>query len=434
MKPLLMMAFAMMLLTACEKTVLPENENPTGGIGLTAGTAKLNLSARASGDIENEEITEGRVYVFNQEGSCVQVLTMNEENQQFSAQLPAGQYTLYVVGGDDLTRFALPSREEATPTSVITRLQGKVMDDLMMASAVVNLAEGEDLNQNIELQHKVICLDDIEIRQVPETATKVEVTFSPLYSAICLNGSFPDTPTESYTITLTKQADGTTWKATPDQMLFPSKGQPTVKVTISSSSNVLAYSYTGEILEANHHFSIVGTYQVPQGVSLSGILIVGDWGGNQAIHFDMDESDMEVVPPTAGAFYGDYYVVSADATHRTAVLLAKEKLDYTAPEKSTKSEDWLAALADPMAELEKPAGATGNWRLPTLAEVGVFSKDEQIVTFGETSGNTVNFYCLNNNVLEWAYTHKEDNSYELKHGTSGFVARVQLRPVIDIMY
>lgn len=434
MKPLLMMAFAMMLLTACEKAVLPENENPTGGIGLTAGTAKLNLSARASGDVENEEITEGRVYVFNQEGSCVQVLSMNEENQQFSAQLPAGQYTLYVVGGDDLTRFALPSKEEATPTSVITRLQGKVMDDLMMASTVVNLAEGEDLNQNIELQHKVICLDDIEIQQVPETATKVEVTFTPLYSAICLNGSFPETPTESYTITLTKQADGTTWKATPDQMLFPSKGTPVVKVIISTITGTLSYSYTAETLEANRHFSIVGTYQAPQGVSLSGILTVGDWGGNQAINFDMDENDMEVRDYIAGTFCDGYYVVSADATHRTAVLLAKEKLDYTAPEKSTKSEDWLAALADPMAVLEKPAGATGNWRLPTLAEVGIFSKDTRVTYFG-TTGSTPNFYCLDDdNVLNWAYTHKDGDSYEFKHGTSGFIAKIQLRPVINVEY
>lgn len=433
MKPFLMMALAMMMLTACEKTVLPENEIPSVETGLTAGTARLNISARAPGNAENEEISEGRVYVFNQEGSCVQVLSMNEESQQFSAQLTAGQYTLYIIGGDDLTRFALPSREEATPTSVITRLAGKVMDNLMMASAVVNLVEGEDLNQDIVLQHKVICLDIIEIRQVPETATKVEVTFTPLYSAICLDGSFPDNPTESYTITLTKQADGSTWKATPDQMFFPSKGTPVVKVTISTSTGNMSYSYTAETLEANHHFSIVGTYQAPQGVSLTGLLSVGGWGDDQPINFDINEGDMQVREYIAGAFCDDYYVVSVDATHRIAVLLAKEKLDYTAPE-SNKSANWLAALTGPMAALEKPDGVNTDWRLPTLAEVGVFSKDAQIVTFGETSGNTVNFYCLNNNVLEWAYTHKDGDSYELKHGTSGFVARVQLRPVIDIAY
>lgn len=436
MKKLVLMAFAMFSLTACEKEVLPEGGIDIENVDLATGSAKLNIFARASGDAENGTITEGKVYIFNNDGLCVQVLTMDEESQQFATQLAAGRYTLYAIGGDDLTRFALPTQGEAAPNSVITRLPGKVMDDLMMASAVVDLEDEEPLNQNMILEHKVVCIDNIEIREVPLTATKVEMTFSPLHSAVCLNGTFPATPTESYMIALTKQADGTTWKAEPDQMLFPSKGSPAVNVLITTSTGTLSYSYTAAEMVANHHFNIVGTYQVSQGVSLSGTLTAGDWGEDQTITFDMDESDMEVVYfPVAGTFYNGYYVVSVDVPNRTAVLLAKEKLDYTVPGSNASNVQWKAALVSPMAALEKPTGVTNAWRLPTLAEVDIFARDTQVTYFGETSGNTPNFYCLDGEErLNWAYMHRDNDVYELHYGYSGFVDRIHLRPVIEVNF
>ena len=332
---------------------MPEEGLASEEASLVTGSAKLNIFTSTPGDSEEETIVEGKVYIFNSTGICVQLLSMDEESQQITTQLPPGQYTLYAIGGNDLTRFALPTQSEATSSSVITRLAGKVMDDLMMASVVVDLEEEESLNQNIALEHKVICLDDIEIRQVPQTATKVEVTFTPLYSSVCLDGSFPASPTESYKIALTKQADGSTWKAAPDQMLFPSKGTPTVNVTISTSTGNLSYSFTAEAFSANHHFSIVGTYQTPQGVTLTGILTAGDWGEDQEIAFDINESDVEFTPLVAGEFCGDYYVVSVDETHRKAVLLAKEKISYTAPSGNATNAQWKAALTAPMAALER---------------------------------------------------------------------------------
>ena len=98
MKKFLLLACATIVLSACEKAVLPEDD------------------------------------------------LLSEETES-TAQIPAGQYTLYAIGGDDLTRFDLPSQEEATPTSVITRLSGKIMTDLMMATAYLDVAEGETLNR-----------------------------------------------------------------------------------------------------------------------------------------------------------------------------------------------------------------------------------------------------------------------------------------------
>ena len=435
MKKIILLACATIVLSACEKAVLPEDDLLSEETESTIHSAKLNIVASAADEADEGTLNEGKVYLFNQEDKCVQLLTMNEEDHRIEAQIPAGQYTLYAIGGDDLTRFDLPSRDEATPTSVITRLSGKMMTDLMMATAYLDVAEGETLNQNISLTHVVFCLDEIELREMPAEVTSVEVTLAPLYSAVQLDGSYEETPTESYKVALEKQADGTTWKTEKQQMLFPSKGKPTIKVSMITTTGSMSYSFTSaEELEPNHHFDIVGTYKATQGVSLSGIMTDGGWGEDRTISFDIDEKDVEVELPVAGQFYQNYYVVSVDEAQRRAVLLAKEKLTYTAPAEGAASSAWLASFLEPMAALAKPAGATGNWRLPTLDEVDIFIRDTQVVSLG-AKGYTANFYCLDGDgVLYWAYLNPQNDENDLISGTEGFKQGIRLHPVIEVAF
>lgn len=435
MKKFLLLACATIVLSACEKAVLPEDDLLSEETESTIHSAKLNIVASAADEAGEGTLNEGKVFIFNHEDKCVQLLTMNEEDHRIEAQIPAGQYTLYAIGGDDLTRFDLPSQDEATPTSVITRLSGKIMTDLMMATAYLDVAEGETLNQNISLTHVVFCLDEIELREMPAEVTSVEVTLAPLYSAVQLDGSYEETPTESYKVALEKQADGTTWKTENQQMLFPSKGKPTIKVSVITTMGSMSYSFTSaEELEPNHHFDIVGTFKATQGVSLSGIMTDGGWSEDRTINFDIDEKDVDEVKFVAGQFFQDYYVVSVDEAQRRAVLLAKEDLTYTAPVTGAGPSAWQASFVKPMAALAKPAGATGNWRLPTLGEVDIFARDTQVVSFNQSSGNTVNFYCLNEEELCWAFIHRGDNGTELRWGNSGFVERMRLRPVIEVAF
>lgn len=435
MKKFLLLACATIVLSACEKAVLPEDDLLSEETETTIHSAKLNIVASAADEAGEGTLNEGKVFLFNSEGKCVQLLTMNEEDHRIEVQIPAGQYTLYAIGGDDLTRFDLPSQDEATPTSVITRLSGKIMTDLMMATAYLDVAEGETLNQNISLTHVVFCLDEIELREMPAEVTSVEVTLAPLYSAVQLDGSYEETPTESYKVALEKQADGTTWKTENQQMLFPSKGKPTIKVSVITTTGSMSYSFTSaEELEPNHHFDIVGTFKATQGVSLSGIMTDGGWGEDRTINFDIDEKDVDEVKFVAGQFFQDYYVVSVDEAQRRAVLLAKEDLTYTAQVEGAASSAWLASFVKPMAALAKPAGATGNWRLPTLGEVDIFARDTQVVSFNQSSGDTMNFYCLDEEELCWAFIHRGDNGTELKWGTSGFIERIRLRPVIEVAF
>ena len=151
---------AMMTLVSCEKVTLTDGE-------LNAiekdGTALLTISTRGVGDSETMSVAESWIYIFNDAGKCITKLTTDDTNTEATAQLKAGTYTLYAVGGTDLSRFNLPIISNATANSLITLVEGKVMDDLVMKTAIQTLADGDNENLVLTLERKVISLDKVEL-------------------------------------------------------------------------------------------------------------------------------------------------------------------------------------------------------------------------------------------------------------------------------
>ena len=194
------------------------------------------------------------------------------------------------------------------------------------------------------------------------------------------------------------------------------------------------YSYTiPDVLEANHYYDLSGTYKSSK-AQLSVTLTATSWGEDRSFSFDFDESNLTPVP-VAGEYYNDYYVVSVNEQERTAVLLS-EKIPYDAPEDAANAALWQAELETRMAILEKPANTTNNWRLPTIEEVKIFTKDPNAVTFDSTGISAICFCKDANGNLAWAYTKKEGDDYQFVQSSSTpkFTANLRLRPVIDITY
>ena len=423
---------AAVLFASCEKAVFDENTEEETVIEAPA-TATLNIVMRAATRDENA-VKDGRIYIFNEKGKCIQLLSTSEENNAATVTMAAGTYDLYAVGGEDLSRFILPSQESATPKSIIKRMTDKTMDDLQIKHATVSIADGEKMTQNMSLAHKVICIDELEILQVPSGVTKVEVMLTPLYSGVYLDGEYPEAPTESYRIMLNRQEDEKTWKASPNQMLFPSKGMPNIKIAFTTEDGTTSYSYTAsEDFPANHHYAIIGTCKAAQGVTLTGVLTSEDWGEKRTITFDFDDSQKGFSKPEAGKFCSGYYVVSTDATNRTAVLLSPETVPYAAPAKGEKDSAWLAALNTALAAAAKPSGITNSWRLPTLDEAACFTTGSQ-AAFVEGKGMTKSFYATKDGTLYWTYGSESTEGKEQHFGTTEFADFVLLRPVIDIKY
>lgn len=424
----------LLLMTGCEKPVLDENGMYVEPTTQSSGSARIDITTRAAGDEVDNSITEGRIYIVNSAGTCVQMLSTDEESSAAATELAAGTYTIYAIGGSDLSRFVLPAQTAVNDNSLITRKSGKTMDDLLLKKTSVTLEDGDQRQMDIVLDRKVLCIDEVKITNVPTDVTKVEVVFETFYSAIRLNGTHPGLPTEAYKVALAKQSDGTTWKATPKQMLFPSKGIPDISVTLTSGSTLQAFTYpVSDVMQANSHFDITAAYSMEQGASLQCTLTSTDWDEDKSVTFNLDSDNQAVYVPVAETFCNGYYVVSVDETKRKAVLLSKTTLTYEEPASGSSASVWQAALAAAMATHPTPPGMTGSWRLPTIAEVRIFSKDTKVVTFG-SSGGSANYFCLDGETLRWAYTLHSDSGDELKSGTANFSSIVHLRPVFDIQY
>ena len=265
--------------TSCGKEI--QSETPYEG---DKGNSQIRFITRNGSNTLQTAVAQNRIYIFDNEGTCVRMLSSSTESTLTAEKMPAGTYTIYAVGGDDLTKFTLPSQSEATATSVIQLASGKAMGDLLMTSTQVTLNNNQDSNQELTLLRKVFSLNSITIRQVPDDVTSVEVSVEPLYNKIQLNGTFVD-ETERKTFALTEGANGT-WSNTTEQLLFPSKGQPTITIHFTRSGNTTSYSYTASAaIEANHHFAVEGSYTEVQGVTLSASIISVSQSSVKSLHF-----------------------------------------------------------------------------------------------------------------------------------------------------
>lgn len=432
-------------LSSCEKVVFDEVDNEE-----VTPTSQLIISTRAD-DPTTTAIQQGRIYIFDSEGSCVRMLSTDATTQTAETALQAGSFSVYAVGGSDLSRFGLPEQANATTTSVLQLQSGQTMGDLLLTNADVTLKDGENRTLNLTLNRKVFCVTDVTIKQVPADVTKVEVSLEPLYKQVLLNGTFPD-ESESATITLTAGEDGT-WQAQPQRYCFPSKGKPTITVYFTRSSGVKSYSYTAsEAIEPNHHMSIEGTYTESQGVTLTGILTGAVWGEDKTIAFNFDEQSATAGGntgensggntgddsgntgggntvsgdvPTAGSTYKGCYVVAVNG--KTATLLSTtEEQDYKTV--SSKQEESQSIINEALASWPAIEGVTGTWRVPTEAEARAFVSDPNSCEVKKNGGY---FYIMDGTTLK-ALDYNWNRS--IKGVVEALGTGVVLRPVMDVTF
>ncbi len=402
-----------------------------------ARTSQLSITTRADGDLAN--IKDGRIYVFNQAGTCIEMLTTAEATQSATTLLAPGTYQVYAVGSEDLNRFSLPDKDNAKADRKISLNEGNAMEDFLTTQAQVTLEDGVTQQLNLHMERKVTSLTSITIKKVPTDVTAVSVTIEPLYSSILLDGSFPN-ETEPAKMVLTKKEDGT-WQTTPNMLHFPSKGKPTITITFTREDGLKSYSYTAnEELAANHHFTIEGTYTQSQGVTLTGIIYNSEWGEDKTITFDFDDENIsdnggdddsgntDVTMPTPGSTYKGCYVVSVNGN--TATLLSNnQKRGYTLSNDNTTATN---SLNEALASWPSEDEITGTWRIPTLEEAQLFLIDSNSFELTLTSWTT--YIILNNSNVEGIDVKNTASGRVLGSSTplNDLGTNAWLRPVIDV--
>ena len=419
-------ACGILILSSCSKEVVGETENES------ERTAQLRITTRTG---ETPAVKEGQIYVFNSDGTCIDVLTTDQTTQSASSQYAPGTYQVYAVGSEDLSRFSLPTVANASPTSEIQLNTGSVMEDFLTAHAQVTLVDNVSQQLNLSMARKVISFSNITIKNVPTDVTGVSVTIEPLYKKILLNGTFPDA-TEAYTVALAKQQDGTTWQILPNQMHFPSKGNTTITIAFTRSTGTKSYSYsTNEELPANHKLNIEGTYSQSQGVTLTGIITGEEWDEDKNITFSFDETNVTEEPstpptdlPTAGGTYQDHYVVAVN--ENVVTVLSNKETNHLDVNENDMEATW-SAINGALASWAAEDGVSGTWRVPIESEARAFLLDKNSFDIG--TPNNYHYFFKENSIIKciivkWTATGKRS----IEGTTNELTLNTRLRPVMDI--
>lgn len=386
-------------------------------------------------------LQQGKVYVFDSEGSCVRLLTTDEGGQLASTTLAAGSYTVCAIGGEDLDAYTLPEQERAAASSVIALAEGQTMGDLFMTSTDVTLTAGDASNLALELDRQVMQLKEVTIKQVPADVTKVEVSIAPLHQGIMLNGTLTEEHT-TLQLELTQNSDNSTWTNEANQpYCFPSDGEPTITVSFTLSSGVKRYSYqASEAFEANHQVVLEGTYSEEQDAVLSCTFTAKAWEAEKNIPFEFNEENLvegdssenpeEPGIPVAGSTYLGYYVISVNSANHTAVLLSKTQVDGITS---------ALSMEEKASQIEKPDGVnSGEWRLPTVEECRTILEDNNVE--GIFYNSEKHYYCIDGDKLKRLYAIKASSGVitvygpEPQNSSSNYVGVHYYRPVIDITY
>ena len=185
---------------ACSKEVIDDS------LSQAKATSTLKIVTRGSANSDDDKdggnISSGYIYIFSG-NTCVSMLTVSDGVTNSAAQLSAGTYTVYAVGGNNMSCFTLPEQNEANAKSEIGLASGKGMDDLLMKEVTVPLGDSETHLLELTLERKVMRIDQVTIKNVPEGVTGVEVRLAPLYKKIYLDGTYP-TETGYESVELTK--------------------------------------------------------------------------------------------------------------------------------------------------------------------------------------------------------------------------------------
>lgn len=385
---------------------------------------QLRVRTRGEGD----EALQSRLYVFDDAGQCVALLSPDGNEQFVTADLPSGTYDLYGIGSDDLSNFVLPSTDDAKPTTAIAVVVGKQMGDLLIGHEKISLEDGDRETINIQLERKVTCVTRVAIHEVPDDVEQVTVSVSPMYQQLLLNGTLGD-PTGTYTISLNDLGGGD-WEAEPHEIILPSKTYPEISICFVKGESVKSYSYTAPLsFKANNNVSVEGTFVGLKGIELTATLTPQSWETTpRDISFDFDEQ------PLAGQMYQGYFVVATDPVNRMATLLSAKGVSFSAPDKSDQA-SWQDALNAAMNGYAKPgfAAADDHWRLPTLEECRIFSKNTDFVVSFSREGLSPIYFYLDGSTLKGGCSKKTEQEFVFQ-SDQALTSSVKLRPVIDIRY
>ena len=408
MKRNIIVALVMLALCGCKKNVPDEAEYNE------KANALLQVQTRAGETGEDATVSYPvNVYVF-QEEQCKALQTISDTEQTLSISLEEGLYTVYAIGGASETDYVIPSKNDATPSSVIALQDGKTLTDLMAAMSTVTLVEGETNTLTLSMERKVMLLQSVVISNMPTSATAVSVSIAPLWQDLTIGTEFTGTQGTARTA-LTKQADGRTWKSTSEEYFFPpSTTTATITVSLTTAEGTKSYSYNSSgKLEAGYKINIEGTYTESVGVTLTGTITGEAWKGERTISFDFDEEGSNEGNgdnngnnpssfPAVGDIYEGCYVLAVNTLNATSAELILLSPTEHVPIYDSNEKTMNSLINSALATYS--THAVSGWHVPTTEEMAILAT-------GYTGVEAAGQKPLGSTNKNYLFVRSSDNAY-----------------------
>ena len=364
------------------------------------------------------------VYAVNDNDIVVSYIKTSESSAMNSLSLSSGEYTLYAVAGTDA------GDSDILDENAITAENGYFDAPIMHGKTNISVEE-DDVAADISLSYAVAAVD-VTLSEIPTDVNTITVTIGKQYQSMPLDKNY--TGETSATLTLTKQADGTTWKSSTIYV-FPGTTSKTT-LTINSTSNSGESSYTvtyGSALVAGKPYHFNGTYKsLEKSMTISCNIAANGWDEAIESSFDFGEGKENTQSPEV---VGDIFKVSTlpDAGtvldgHVVAYVDAENNLGLLFSKKEWEKVKWATAVSS------YSEGELTGWSLPTLSQYqnirSKLSGVELNSILLSASGTKLNFgndYYMCDEA-ENAYSFSSNNSVSLTNNQKGYKVRL-VKPI-----
>ena len=428
----LVITLLMTSLVSCSKDVIDESS-----IEEVKKSSTLVVRTRTTDDTSSSDEVSYPVaiYVFDEDDTCVDLMTLEEGETEVTFKLASGTYTICSLGGAVEENYNLPTEDEATPTSVVELADGMKYTELMTAKNDITLSDDETNTLTISLERQVMLIQSITMSNIPDDVTAVTVAFSPLYDDLCLNGEY-NTSNASYSISLvqSEEEDGL-WENEEEEYLFSAYGTGTITVKLTTEEGITSYSYAcSDQLEKNYKINVEGTYY--EDITVTGTITAVAWAGERTISFTLGDSDDVTITetddtgettsanvttssvPSVGDMYKGAFVYKVedneDDSYTVYVFSASVKevdaseLDYSSETFTDVLNELIQEAADELTESQE---ITSGWRLPTEDECKYIYNNLSSINELIAQQDGVEAFD-NSTILSSVYAIYDDDTYE----------------------
>lgn len=361
--PLLAVCF-IAIMYSCEQVQIP------GSISGTKEVRQVFIETRMTG--EDTPVYPIRVFAFRaSDGRLAGEQTLADADEPLSIGLPEGAYNLFVIAG--VNGYVLSEKIEKADQKITLENGFTQTGALMHGCSYVNLQE-DDITVSIQMNYQV-CELSCTLQDVPEDVQQVELTVSPVYKSLTLNGEFSDGG-GSATIPASPTDQTGVWQI-PSAYLWGTAGSQTVlsvKMTGKESGTQVVSSTLKRAFEPSVPYLLSGSSR--EGVYITGELEFNGWepiveipfyyGEDETGGTEVGEDEFSVDEfPAPKSVWNNYIVAGVtELDEQVAELLLISRVQWAQVSSASGADPEMATrVAATYTE-----GDLTDWRIPTKEE------------------------------------------------------------------